>query len=520
MCDAVLNEIKDTSNEIRDGGRAAEIHLQRVRDYAHQVHTLQKILPEVRLLAEHRGQDYLNVFDSLVAPWAAQALGGELSRLRYDEHLSQMHIVSLPEVHGRKEKRGMTVNRCSPEQHVVSETAATGKPSAVLERIERDIAEIKAKMVTQLGYAASPAIQVGGASGSGGAEPAEELGESPQPAGPQLDIPWQVGDGRAEGQHQEPVRLGDAVKGELEKEPWQFMPYKSGDATWLHAAQRRHQHRRRPNATIGVASVDLSGPHVATPMPGARIGSNGGRYFVVMVVRPDLTGGRKDAACQHDAAPAAGGAPAAHEAAGGPGPGSDPQPAEEIQSYNPENPLIYCEVVEFKSQAADAIIKMMALMREELGRFPTSMPASWTVHRLHSDTGQELLPKKLDEYCLDKGIRRTTTQGYDPSANGAAEQAVGFIKRKSRQLLAGTRLSSTWWGVAAKTAANYSRCDIGLLPWPRIPFGTRVMCVRDPADRDAFAARAHPSVVFGPSEAVPGGYVVYQDGRLKDLTNV
>ena len=95
-----------------------------------------------------------------------------------------------------------------------------------------------------------------------------------------------------------------------------------------------------------------------------------------------------------------------------------------------------------------------------------------------------------------------------------------FIKRKSRQLLAGNRLSSTRWGMAAKTAAAYSRCDVGLLSWPRIPFGSRVMCVRDPVPRDAFEARAHPSVVFGPSEAVPGGYVVYQDGRLKDLTNV
>ena len=75
-------------------------------------------------------------------------------------------------------------------------------------------------------------------------------------------------------------------------------------------------------------------------------------------------------------------------------------------------------------------------------------------------------------------------------------------------------------GVAAKTSAIYARCDVGLLSWPRIPFGTRVMCVRDPAYRDAFAARAHPSVVFGPSENVPGGYVCYADHRLKELTNV
>ena len=117
-------------------------------------------------------------------------------------------------------------------------------------------------------------------------------------AGNELEIPWQIGDGRAEDAHRAPVQLSEIVKGQLEKEPWQFQPYTAGDATWLHAAQRRHQHRRRPNSTIGVASVDLNGPHVATPSLGARIGSNGARYFVVMIVRPDLTGGKKDVACQ------------------------------------------------------------------------------------------------------------------------------------------------------------------------------------------------------------------------------
>ena len=139
---------------------------------------------------------------------------------------------------------------------------------------------------------------------------------------------------------------------------------------------------------------------------------------------------------------------------------------------------------------------------------------------MHSDKGSELLPASLDEYCRLHGIRRTTTQGYDPSANGAAEQAVGYIKRKSRFLLAGARLSSTWWGVAARTAAIYGRCDAGLLPWPRIPFGTRVMAVQDPAHQDAFAGRSHPATIFGPSELVPGGYLIYANGRLKDMTNV
>ena len=158
-------------------------------------------------------------------------------------------------------------------------------------------------------------------------------------------------------------------------------------------------------------SADFMWPH------GQRIGTGGGRYFVVLVVRPDLSGGRRDAASQVqvDAAPVAGGAPVAHEAGGAiaggapvaheAGPGADDggqdqqpqgQPAEDVKSYDPQNPLIYVEVVEFKNQAAEAVIRMIALMREELGRFSTSLPSDWTIHRLHCDKGSELLPKTLD----------------------------------------------------------------------------------------------------------------------------
>ena len=99
-------------------------------------------------------------------------------------------------------------------------------------------------------------------------------------------------------------------------------------------------------------------------------------------------------------------------------------------------------------------MKMSALMREEFGKCPAELPDKFTVHRMHSDKGQELLPASLDAYCLQHGIRRTTTQGYDPSANGAAEQAIGHIKRKTRHLLAGSRLSITWWGVAASNSGD------------------------------------------------------------------
>ena len=99
MCDLLISEMQTTSRSIRSGGRAAEIHAHRLRDPQHHDHTLQKILPELRLLAEHRGQEFVEVFDAIVVPWARTALGAELSTLRYDKNLSNMQIVSLPEVH-------------------------------------------------------------------------------------------------------------------------------------------------------------------------------------------------------------------------------------------------------------------------------------------------------------------------------------------------------------------------------------------------------------------------------------
>ena len=69
-------------------------------------------------------------------------------------------------------------------------------------------------------------------------------------------------------------------------------------------------------------------------------------------------------------------------------------------------------------------------------------------------------------------------------------------------------------------AANYSRCAAGLEAWPEIPYGTRVMGVKDPVPRNAFVPRALPATAFGPSERVPGGMIVFQDGRLKEVVNL
>lgn len=331
----------------------------------------------------------------------------------------------------------------------------------------------------------------------------EDAPETPRSGGPvQQDV--------ADDVAPEPRgRLSDLLRGDLAPGTWQYTQYDRDNATWLAAAQRRHAHRRRENVLTGVASVDLSGPHEPTPRTGYQIGQHPGRYFLVMTLRPDAGQGRCTLGTQTDDAPpepAAEGAPAA-----------DPAPADgdPPEFEDSRGPLLYVEILERKSDATDAIMRIFARVRDDLGHLPQYMP-----HRIHSDKGQEFLSRRLEKYLAFHGVRRTTTAGYDPSGNGAGEAAVGYIKRKARQLLTGAQLPSNWWGVASACAASYARCAAGLETWPKLPFGTRVMLVQDPTARTAFTPRSVPATVFGPSERVSSGYVVYQAGRLKEVQNV
>ena len=154
MCDLLISEMQAISDEIRSEGRAAEIHVQRLRDPQHHGHTLQNILPELRLLAEHRGQEFVDIFDAIVVPWARTALGAELSKLRYDENLSNMHIVSLPEVH---KKVGLET-WCRSVQHVGRGPAATDGVPEILEKIKKDLEDIKANMINNISSAVNATL--------------------------------------------------------------------------------------------------------------------------------------------------------------------------------------------------------------------------------------------------------------------------------------------------------------------------------------------------------------------------
>ena len=96
------------------------------------------------------------------------------------------------------------------------------------------------------------------------------------------------------------LQAKDLFQGSLAQTPWQYQGYRPDSATWLAAAQRRHAHRRRTNSLLGIGSVDLSGPHEPTPIPGAKVGQRPAQYFLVLTFALDRTVGHKRQATQTD----------------------------------------------------------------------------------------------------------------------------------------------------------------------------------------------------------------------------
>ena len=299
------------------------------------------------------------------------------------------------------------------------------------------------------------------------------------------------------------------VTGELSAEPWQNKKYNKKSAVWQAAGQRRHMHRRHGNQSIGVCSVDLSGPHEGTPQPNQRIQSNQAHYFLVLSIK---LGNPKEEDSPQPEAPE-----------GSPQPEAPPDdPPEEVPALVQEEvqeefmkPILYVALLAKKSEAASKIQELLALVRSEFGNMPDRL-----VYRLHSDLGGEFINAELKEYLNFHGITHSTTQGYDPSANGAAENGVGLIKKRGRYLLCGNRFSTRWWGMCVLAAALLYRVDAGVATAPKIPFGTIVMVNIDPVPRNAWLPRAMPATIFGPCDSIPNGMWVYQNGKVFPKVNI
>jgi len=66
--------------------------------------------------------------------------------------------------------------------------------------------------------------------------------------------------------------ISDHVKSlDSEKTSWQHQKYSPESFLWQGAALRRRVHPRMSTKSLGVCSVDLSGPHEPTPRPGNQI---------------------------------------------------------------------------------------------------------------------------------------------------------------------------------------------------------------------------------------------------------
>ena len=69
-------------------------------------------------------------------------------------------------------------------------------------------------------------------------------------------------------------------------------------------------------------------------------------------------------------------------------------------------------------------------------------------------------------------------------------------------------------------SAQLFRADAGLEDYPKIPFGTRVMIVRDPKPQCAFSPIAEPGTVFGPSSYISGGMWTFHKGAIRCRANI
>ena len=136
----------------------------------------------------------------------------------------------------------------------------------------------------------------------------------------------------------------------------------------------------------------------------------------------------------------------------------------------PLGPLIYAALLTSKDEAGPEIQRLLAQVRYEHGSMPREL-----VFRIHSDRGSEFVNVAFNEWCRQHAIHKTTTAAYDPNGNASAENAVGSLKARGRMLLSGARLPTSFWGMAVLAAAHLSRYEAGLVPHPRINFGTRVM---------------------------------------------
>ena len=111
------------------------------------------------------------------------------------------------------------------------------------------------------------------------------------------------------------------------------------------------------------------------------------------------------------------------------------------------------------------------------------------VARLHSDRGRELVSTALRRWAVSHGLYKTLSSPDEPQANGRAEAAVGWVKRKARALLlaAGANVN-LWHGAALQAVEIRNRKIMREMDCPQLQlpvFGQKVVVKKRRWKREA-----------------------------------
>ena len=355
-------------------------------------------------------------------------------------------------------------------------------------------------------------------------------------------------------------RDGEEGEGKLAKfslEEWRIhlrrdhLPYRKDCRECIQRATGK-PHRRVAHPSAYVLSIDTAGPFRAT-------GTDGARYLLVGCFRfpkipetgdPEQSGVQPGDVDKPDdegdwlpgmegedvvsEVPATEGAPVGVSEELGPDPAAireeDDPKQEEIKALERMS-----EPFEFESAYLCRPLKtrkkaetLKALQEMYLSLRQRGLP----VLRVHCDRAREFMNEGMDMWAAARDIIVTKTQGDDPSQNGAAERAVGFIKGRVRTLLGqakaysklGDAVVRSWWSRAASTICQQHAAQAFGRGNPSVaPFGSQVFIKRKRYGQGGtdFEDKWIQGSYLGPVETVSHGHVVRTvQGNVWYTTNV
>ncbi|CAE7385237.1 GIP [Symbiodinium sp. CCMP2456] len=139
-----------------------------------------------------------------------------------------------------------------------------------------------------------------------------------------------------------------------------------------------------------------------------------------------------------------------------------PLPIAEGEVKDPEDPIDK-RIEELTTKVELATIYLMVPMRSRhthdvleaaQAMYNKLRKAHLPIMQIHSDRAREFRARSFRRWTIDKGVFHSRTSGSEPAANGTAECAVKFFKRRARQLLITSGAEARDWPLAAQHAAE------------------------------------------------------------------